>query len=105
VVRLRRLRRRRGSTPSTAPCSATADHAARTYSDIGLYTAVALPFALDLGDALLQRARDGSAARSRHMRGWAVDAVVLLETFAVTYAATNVVKFAVRRPRPYSYDA
>lgn len=82
-----------------------ADHAARTYSDIGLYTAVALPFALDLGDALLQRARDGSAARSRHMRGWAIDAVVLLETFAVTYAATNLVKFAVRRPRPYSYDA
>jgi hypothetical protein len=80
------------------------DHAARTYSDVGLYAAVGLPFALDLGDALIQRARDGSAARGRHMRGWAVDTVVLLETFAVTYAATNVVKFAVRRPRPYSYD-
>ncbi|MBK7830619.1 phosphatase PAP2 family protein [Nannocystis sp.] len=78
--------------------------AARTYSDIGLYTAIGLPFALDLGDALIQRGRDGSATRGRHMRGWASDAVVLLETFAVNYAATNVVKFAVRRPRPYSYD-
>ena len=78
--------------------------AARTYSDIGLYTAIGLPFALDLGDALIQRGRDGSATRGRHLRGWATDAVVLLETFAVNYATTNLVKFAVRRPRPYSYD-
>ena len=78
--------------------------AARAYSDIGLYTAIGLPFALDLGDALIQRGRDGSATRGRHMRGWATDAVVLLETFTVNYAATNLVKFAVRRPRPYSYD-
>lgn len=81
------------------------DHAARTYSDIGLYTAIGLPFALDLGDSLIQRARDGSPARGRHMRAWGSDVVILLETFAVNYATTNVVKFAVRRPRPYSYDA
>ena len=78
--------------------------AAKTYSDIGLYTAIGLPFALDLGDSLIQRARDGSAQRSRHMRNWGRDVVILLETFAVNYATTNVVKFAVRRPRPYSYD-
>ena len=78
--------------------------AAKLYSDVGLYTAIALPFALDLGDSLIQRARDGSPDRRRHMRGWGRDVVILLETFAVNYATTNVVKFAVRRPRPYSYD-
>lgn len=78
---------------------------ARTYSDIGLVTAVALPFVLDLGDVLIQRARDRPAGKPRHLRGWGRDVVVLLETFAVNYAATNVVKVAVRRPRPFSYDA
>jgi hypothetical protein len=78
---------------------------ARTFSDIGLVSVVALPFALDLGDALIQRARDRPAGRSRHLRGWGRDVVVLLETFAVNYAATNVVKLAVQRPRPFSYDA
>ncbi len=78
--------------------------AAATVSDVGLAAAIALPFALDLGDVLIQRARDRSASRSRHLRSWGKDVVVLLETFAVTYAATNVVKFAVKRPRPYSYD-
>lgn len=80
------------------------DHAAKVYSDIGYATAVGLPFALDLGDSLIQRARDGTAQRGRHMRGWGSDVVILLETFAVTYGTTNLVKFAVRRPRPYSYD-
>ncbi|HEY0133209.1 MAG TPA: phosphatase PAP2 family protein [Nannocystis sp.] len=79
--------------------------AAKTVSDIGLFSLIALPFALDLGDALIQRSRDRSPGRARHLRGWGKDVVVLLETFAVTYASTNVVKFAVRRPRPYSYDA
>jgi membrane-associated phospholipid phosphatase len=79
--------------------------AARTVSDVGLFSLIALPFALDLGDALIQRSRDRSPTRARHLRGWGTDVVVLLETFAVTYASTNIVKFAVRRPRPYSYDA
>ncbi len=78
---------------------------ARTFSDIGLVSVVALPFALDLGDVLIQRARDRPAWKSRHLRGWGRDIVVLLETFAVNYAATNVVKLAVQRPRPFSYDA
>lgn len=78
---------------------------ARTYSDIGLVSVIALPFALDLGDVLIQRARDRPAWKSRHLRGWGRDVVVLLETFAVNYAATNVVKVAVQRPRPFSYDA
>jgi len=77
---------------------------ARTVSDIGLISLIALPFALDLGDSLIQRARDRSPDRARHIRGWGTDIVVLLETFAVTYASTNVVKFALRRPRPYSYE-
>jgi len=77
---------------------------AKTVSDIGLISLIALPFALDLGDSLIQRARDRSPQRSRHIRGWGNDVVVLLETFAVTYASTNVVKFALRRPRPYSYE-
>ena len=79
--------------------------AAKTVSDIGLISLIALPFALDLGDSLIQRARDRSPQRSRHIRGWGKDVVVLLETFAVTYASTNLVKFALRRPRPYSYEA
>ena len=78
---------------------------AKTVSDIGLISLIALPFALDLGDSLIQRARDRSPQRSRHIRGWGKDVVVLLETFAVTYASTNLVKFALRRPRPYSYEA
>lgn len=77
---------------------------ARTVSDIGLISLIALPFALDLGDSLIQRGRDRSPDRARHLRGWGTDVVVLLETFAVTYASTNVVKFALRRPRPYSYE-
>ncbi len=79
--------------------------AAKTVSDIGLVSLVALPFALDLGDVLIARARDRSPTRARHLRSWGKDIVVLLETFAVTYASTNVVKLAVRRARPYSYDA
>lgn len=78
--------------------------AARTFSDVSLAALVGLPFALDLGDVLLQRARDRPTWRSRHTRIWAADAVVLLETYFVNYALTNVVKLAVRRPRPYSYD-
>lgn len=77
---------------------------ARTVSDVGLFSLVALPFVLDLGDVLIQRSRDRTSTRPRHLRGWGKDIVVLLETFAVTYATTNVVKLAVRRPRPYSYE-
>ena len=80
------------------------DPRARTYSDIGMVALVALPFALDLGDVLIQRARDRSTLKRRHLGGWGRDIVVLLETFAVNYAATNLVKIAVQRPRPYSYD-
>lgn len=80
------------------------NHAAKIVSDVGYITLAAAPFVLDLGDALLQRARDPSAGRSRHLRAWGKDAVVLLEVLVVDGALTNLVKFAVRRPRPYSYD-
>lgn len=81
-----------------------ADHAAKIVSDVGYATLAAAPLLLDLGDALLQRSRDASPARPRHLRAWGKDAVVLLEVLAVDSALTNLVKFAVRRPRPYSYD-
>ncbi|MBA3548291.1 MAG: phosphatase PAP2 family protein, partial [Nannocystis sp.] len=79
-------------------------HGAAVFSDVALATTVGLPFVLDLGDVLIQRARDRPDWKARHMRSWGKDTLVLLETFFVNYAATNVVKFAVRRPRPYSYD-
>lgn len=78
---------------------------ARIVSDVGLVTAIAAPFVLGLGDALLQRSRDRPAWKRRHLPGWGKEAVVLFETLSVNIAVTNVVKLAVRRPRPYSYDA
>ena len=79
-------------------------HGAAVFSDAALAATVGLPFVLDLGDVLIQRARDRPDWKARHMRSWGKDAVVLLETFFVNFATTNVVKLAVRRPRPYSYD-
>lgn len=80
------------------------NEAAAIVSDVGLAAAIGVPFALSLGDALIQRSRDRTGQRSRHLRGWGKDVVILLETFAVTYASTNLIKFAVRRPRPYSFE-
>lgn len=73
-------------------------------SDVLVYSAIGLPLVADLADALAggRRAPGGY----RHAAGgWARDAVVLFEVLAVNLAVTNLVKFAVRRPRPYSYDA
>lgn len=78
---------------------------ARVVSDVGLYTMIAAPFVLSLGDALIQRARDRPAWRRRHLPAWGKEAVVLFEVLSVNLAVTNLVKLAVRRPRPYSYDA
>jgi membrane-associated phospholipid phosphatase len=77
---------------------------AKLVSDVGLVTALAAPFVLDLGDALIQRARDRGPGRGRHLRAWGHDVAILLEVMTVDFALTNAIKFAVRRPRPYSYD-
>lgn len=77
----------------------TAAHA----SDALLYTAVGLPFVADLTDALVTGRRLPGGVRHA-AGGWARDAVVLFEVLSVNVALTNLVKYAVRRPRPYSYD-
>ncbi|MEZ4453812.1 MAG: phosphatase PAP2 family protein, partial [Nannocystaceae bacterium] len=67
---------------------------AATASDVLLYTAIGAPLVADLGDVL---------SHKTGLRGWGKDALVLVEVFAVTGAVTNTVKYAVGRPRPYSY--
>lgn len=81
-----------------------ANVAAAHASDALLYTAIAAPFLADLGDALVTGRRTTGSLR-HGAGGWARDAVVLLEVFAVNLGLTNVVKYAVRRPRPYSYES
>jgi len=70
---------------------------ARKVSDVFLGVNIGLPFALDLIDVLVNRSSDG-------MRGYGLDFLVLAEVLAVNAALNNVVKFAVRRPRPLVYD-
>lgn len=85
------------------PVLGNEDVAAARASDALLYTAIAAPFVADLGDALLTGRRAGGSYRHA-ASGWARDAVVLVEVLAVNLALTNLVKYAVRRPRPYSYE-
>lgn len=69
---------------------------AATLSD-GLLTAnMTLPFIAVALDNLL--GDDGLPGLGR-------DSLVLLETMSVSFIVCNVTKFAVRRPRPYLYDA
>ena len=63
-------------------------------SDVLLYSSLVLPLVADLGDVLGHRSG---------LRGFGKDAVVLIETATVNAALTAAVKFAVGRPRPYSY--
>lgn len=70
---------------------------ARKVSDVFLGASIGLPFALDLIDVLANRPGDG-------MRGYGQDFLVLAEVLIVNVALNNVVKFAVRRPRPLVYD-
>ncbi len=71
--------------------------AARTASDVLLGANIGMPFALDFLDVLVNRPAD-------RFRGFGQDALVLAEVFAVNIGINNIVKFAVRRPRPFVYD-
>lgn len=75
------------------------NHSARAgmFSDALLGSGVGLPFVALLADALLTQPQDG-------WLGIGKDSLVLLETFAITTTVTNVVKYGVRRPRPYTYE-
>jgi membrane-associated phospholipid phosphatase len=66
-------------------------------SDALLGVSLALPFAAGLLDWLV--AHDG-----RGLGGFAEDSLVVLETLAINLLLCDVVKFAVRRPRPYLYN-
>jgi len=68
--------------------------AAAPASDVLLYSSLALPIVADLGDVLGHRGP---------IRGWGRDVVVLVETATVNAALNTAVKFAVGRPRPFSY--
>ncbi len=68
--------------------------AAKTTSDVLLYTAMSAPFVADFIDVMIHK---------RGIRSWAKDLVVLTEVGAINLAITNTIKFAIQRPRPFSY--
>jgi undecaprenyl-diphosphatase len=73
--------------------SPSSDSSAKTLSNIGLFTA--------MGYAVLDPILTG--IREQNVRSWLVDSVIYLESFTVTSGITNLVKLAVRRPRPQAY--
>ncbi|HGG57645.1 MAG TPA: hypothetical protein ENK31_07610, partial [Nannocystis exedens] len=66
--------------------------AAKTTSDVFLYTAMSAPFVADFIDVMIHK---------RGVRSWAKDLVVLTEVGAINLAITNTIKFAIQRPRPF----
>jgi len=68
--------------------------AAKVTSDVFVYTAMGAPFVADLADVLLHK---------RGARSWGKDALVLLEVMGVNFALTNTIKYAIHRPRPFTY--
>ena len=66
-------------------------------SDAAMGLAMVLPFAVTGLDTLISDPADG-------LGGWAIDALVLLETMMFVAAVNNLLSFAVRRPRPLVYD-
>jgi membrane-associated phospholipid phosphatase len=70
----------------------TMDPSAGTYSDIGLYAAG--------GFAVLDSLSTGLGD---HWEAAAVDAIMYAESLTLSLAFTDVVKIAVRRPRPIDY--
>lgn len=72
-------------------------HLADVYSDVGVAVNYALPFVLNTVDVLISDTEDGWSA-------WAKDSLVLAETLSLTLASTNLIKYVVRRPRPFVYS-
>lgn len=73
--------------------SQTIDPNAATYSNVGLFTAIAFAAV----DPVL------SAVREQDVQTGLVDGVMYAESIALTMALTNMTKIAVRRPRPKAY--
>ncbi len=71
--------------------------AARTTSDVLLWSSVGLPVVIDLIDVLASHPPDG-------MRGYGKDMLILAEVFVVNSALNGLVKLAFSRPRPLVYD-
>jgi len=71
---------------------------ARIASDALVISGMVLPHLAGLLDALISKPSDGWG-------GYAKDSLVLIETLAVSFSVNQVVKYAVRRPRPFVYDA
>jgi undecaprenyl-diphosphatase len=73
--------------------SQTPDPNAHTYSNIGLFAALSFAVA----DPILSGLRESSVQTGL------VDGIMYAESMSLTFAMTNVVKMAVRRPRPQAY--
>lgn len=73
--------------------SQTVDPNAATYSNIGLFAMVGFAAV----DPIL------SGFREKNVQSGLADAVMYAESFSLTFAMTNMVKMAVRRPRPLAY--
>lgn len=71
----------------------TIDPNASTYSNIGLYAAMAYAVA----DPIMTGYREGSVQAAL------VDGVIYAEALSITWGVTNLAKIAVRRPRPIEY--
>ena len=67
------------------------------FSDGLIVTNLALPHLLGAIDRLATSSSGG-------WRGYGQDTMILAESLAVSFTLNNLVKYAVRRPRPYVYD-
>ena len=72
----------------------TVDSHASMYSNLGLYLAAAYAVV----DPFL------SGYREHSVQAGIADGTMYLETFSLSFAMTNMVKIAVRRPRPIAYQ-
>ncbi len=66
-------------------------------SDAGFISGIALPHLLGALDRLVSGGGGG-------LRGYAEDSLLLLQALSANFLVANLVKLAVRRPRPYAYD-
>jgi len=71
---------------------------AATFSDGLMVSGLLLPYLAGLLDWQLSRPADG-------LSGVGKDSLVISQALSLNYFANQVVKFAVRRPRPYVYDS